>query len=234
MDAPPGVILAGTVHLDLDASLSLYDLLEYLQPACIAVEISPFSIRYRSRMEKTWLRRLAETVQRLPASRRCHLKLELLRRQLSIPFEWSTAVKYSAERGVAAIPVDSGRISRLELPTWEEELLSEENLRFLVSLENEPVDAYFSGHYRRAERFLKQPGRIPGAWCRLVFDENRGKREGLLARRITNLSRRFRPLVYIGGWMHLINLPSRVTLASRLEQDKLLRFLVTGNGTLKI
>jgi len=228
------IILIGTVHLDQEASSSLHLLLQSIKPACIAVEISAFSIRYRTRVQGAWLDRLAQVVQGLPVSKRRHLKIQLLERQLSMPFEWSTAKKYGEIGAIPVVPVDSGTISRRELPLWYVELLSEENLGFLVSDEDEPMESYFLGHYSKAERLLVHPERISEAYCQLVFDEKWCKREELLVRRITNLSRLFTPLVYIGGWMHLINTPSKVTLASRLGPDKVERYLVTKRQAVKI
>ena len=228
------IVLAGTVHLDCEASSFLYSLLGSINPACIAVEISAFSIRYRSRMEKIWLQRFSEMAGGLPVSKRRHLKLELLRRQISMPYEWTTAAKYASGQDIELVPVDSGALSRRELPCWQKDLLSEENLIFLTSLEDELDTLYFSNHFSSARRILKKPEMLSPIHCQLVFDENWCKREELLARRVINLSRRFSPLVYIGGWMHLINLSSRVTLASMLGQDKLDRYLVTSEDVMKL
>ncbi len=228
------ITLIGTVHLDIEAASNLYELLRPLRPACIAVEISAFSVRYRWRMEGRWLKRLAVLSERLPAASRDHVKLRLLRRQLSMPFEWVVAERYASENNILIIPVDSGEISRRELPCWNSKLLSEENLRFLVSTEDESLEAHFSDHYSKAHRLLRQPERISMAYYQLVFDESWCKREELLVRRVSNLSKRFRPLVYIGGWMHLINLPLQVTLASRLEKHRIKRFLITRNKAFKL
>jgi len=228
------VILAGTVHLDQDASACLYSLADSIAPACIAVEISPFSIRYRSGMERIWLRHFMEVMKYLPVVARKHIKLELLRRQISMPFEWSVAEKYALVHGIYSVPVDSGSLSRSELPKWKEELLSRENMRFLCSLEDETADAYFSHHYKKAIKILKNPEIFSGLHRQLVFDKNWCKREKVLARRVANLARRFSPLLYIGGWMHLIRFSVPVTLASILQIDRIDRFLVTRQEAVKI
>ncbi len=228
------VILIGTVHLDFEASMVLHELLETLRPACITVEISSFSVRYRSRMEGVWLHRFLEIVRALPVPKRGHLKLELLKRQISMPFEWSTAEGYASKAGIQVVPVDSGALSKIELPSWKGELLSLENMEFLASLEDEPSESYFSRHYARARHILREPERIQGGMHPLVFDENWCKREELLARRVKNLSRVFRPLVHIGGWMHLIRAPSQVTLASLVERGEAARFLVTRERVFEI
>jgi len=227
------IILAGTVHLDQEASESLFRLLESVRPACIAVEISPFSIRYRSRMEKAWLARFSRKLLNMPVSARGHLKLELLKRQISMPFEWSTAMLYASRHGIEAVPVDSGDLSREELPRWQKELLSGENIRFLGSLEDQSPGAYFSNHYKRALRILENPERFLEPGLELVFDENWCKREEVLVRRVGNLAKRFRPLFYIGGWMHLIRLSKPFTLASMLQMEPE-RYLVTKEKAMKI
>lgn len=234
MKQTANVILAGTVHLDQEASSVLYSLLEVVSPACIAVEISPFSIRYRSRNERIWLRHFIQAAGCLPVASRRHVKLELLKRQITMPFEWSVAKEYSSRHGIDSIPVDSSRLSRKELPNWQKELLSLENMLFLVSLENQSSMVYFSNHYKRALHILRNPKNFLESGGQLVFDENWCKREEVLVRRVANLAGRFSPLVYIGGWMHLIKLSEPLTLASMLKIDWMERYLVTRRKAVKI
>jgi len=221
--------MIGTIHLDIYAGTVLFDLLGQLRPECIAVEISSFSVRYRQKLQGLWLRRLRSILKEIPPSKRKHLRVRLLKRQLIMPFEWQVARKYGNFRSIPVIPVDSGEISKRELPSWKDELLNTDNILLAVSEQDISLDEYFSRHYDEAASHLLERKRPINQFIELVFDEQWCKREKTLAERIFGLCSTYKRVVYIGGWMHLLlpeNLPSLARLTRAITRE---RFLITGN-----
>jgi len=228
------VTLIGVVHLDVEAKAPLLNLLKTLQPDCIAVEISWFSIKFRTLHEKQWLGRLEKILCSLPEDKRNHFRIKLLKRQLTMPFEWEVAESFGNDAHIKVVPIDSGAISQQELPRWNEELLSQDNLLLATSEPDEPLDDYFVKHYKRAAYYLTRPNALPGAFLQAVFDKKWQKREKFLARRILDLASKNRKVVYIGGWMHLLDDHNVINLVHRLRHVLKDRFLITGTTVHKL
>ena len=226
--------MIGTIHLDICAGKILFDLLKQLEPECIAVEISSFSVRYRQKHQNFWLRRLGSILKELPPSKRKHLRIRLLKRQLIMPFEWQVARKYGNLRSVPVVPVDSGKISKRELPSWKDELLNTDNILLAVSEQDVSLDEYFSRHYKEAASHLLGRNAPINQFIELVFDGQWCKREKTLAERIFGLCSTHKRVVYIGGWMHLLlheDIPSLARLTNAITRE---RFLITGNKVQKL
>ena len=226
--------MIGIVHLDIEANTNLYGLLEHISPDCIAVEISNFSVNFRSRMCKSWKEKLEGIIERIGTRHRGHFRIELLKRQISMPYEWQAANRYAATFNIPVIPVDSGELSRAELPAWERELLSEDNMTLLISQEDQDIDKYFDRHYKKAISLLSRPDDMPFPFYQLVFEDSWCKRERILAHRVFELTERFDRLVYIGGWMHLLQTKHAVTLVGLLKHIGLLRLFVTRDKIVKL
>ncbi len=226
--------MIGTIHLDICAGRILFDLLRKLKPDCIAVEISSFSVIYRQKHQASWLRKLGSILKELPPSKRKHLRIRLLKRQLIMPFEWQVAKKYGNLSSIPVVPVDSGEISKRELPSWKDELLNTDNILLAVSEQDVSLDEYFSRHYNQAASHLLGRNESINQFIELVFDEQWCKREKTLAERIFGLCSTYKRVVYIGGWMHLLlheDLPSLAKLTRAVTKE---RFLITGNKVRKI
>lgn len=217
--------LIGTVHLDKRAEAQgLHDLLCQLRPQVILVEISPFSVAFRSAHQRQWLHTLWNIIKDWPAIKRRHSAIELLRLQLHMPFEWEIGRFYSREYGIHLIPIDSSELAKAELPLWQHELLTEYNLNQLVQQPHLELETYFADHYRMAQQLLRNEqkntsrgiqGHTKGL-LKWMEDEFWQRREGLLARRIERIVKKGMKTAYIGGWMHLIRHDLHDTLINRL------------------
>ncbi len=220
--------LIGTVHLDIDACHVLYNLLDRLKPSCIAVEVSCFSVAYRRKHQQRWLEKLNTIKKRLPEDKKGHFRIELLYRQLQMPFEWETAYKFAHIAGIPCIAIDCGEISRKELPGWDKELITESNLLLATAEPDQHINEYFSRHYRQALFYLANRDRPKDKFIKSVFDNQWYKREKILGKRLLSLSLKYHKVVYVGGWMHLIEGRNIFNLANIVKMAVKERFLLTG------
>ena len=238
------ISLIGTVHLDLKAAPVLFQLLETIRPECVTVEISRFSLWLRQAFETRWKRRLRESIKGLEADgldcSKIAPQLELLHRQISMPFEWECARRYAARHGARCLPVDSGDISRRELPFWDLKLLTRRNLKTLFEAEaasqsrgKDPLKEIFSRQYRQARGLFRQgdagirQGHLP--FCRQGW----AARERAMAARIVRAHKRYSHLAHIGGWLHMVRPGSGISAASLLDSYAPAIYLVTADGVLR-
>ncbi|NDY42158.1 hypothetical protein G3N55_04770 [Dissulfurirhabdus thermomarina] len=226
----PELILVGTVHLDPRGPEALEALLLRLPARVFTVEISAFSVRYREAVERAWSRRLAGSLAALPPAARGHAGIRLVRRQIRMPFEWEVTRRVARRLGRPCIPVDSGALSRRELPRWEAELLSPENLAALVTGPDYDLEARIGSHYREALRTL-EGGEPPDPAGASGGDPVTGfsgwaERERRVARRIRRILARCGPLVHVGGWEHLRTGAPWPTLARLLADLRPRRILL--------
>ena len=199
----PLLILIGTVHGDPQGYERALKLLQRWQPDLVTVEVSRFSLRYRRRQEPRWQRQLRQALKTLPAAAANHLAIRRVLAQVALPFEVRVARDYSRRGGIPWRPVDLGGPSRRHLPRYAQELLSPENLRALLDTEDEPLEDYVAGEYRRAHMSCQRPlwrplGANPETVRFLV-------RERLLARRLRQHLTEYRRVTHLGGWEHLVN-----------------------------
>ncbi|GEM_PF-4057752 len=259
------IILIGTIHLDCKASGSLEQLLRKLcaerEIGSITVEISRFSLWYRTFFYQYWIRRLERTllyldrVGRHPV--RDHPQVRLIRRQISMPFEWRTASAVAGDVDLPCVPVDSGVVARRELPCWHDQLLSARNISCLLeSSDFLDMGEIFQQQYARARRFLRggrEKSPYDFASLSVLQGEAWQERERLMARRIRRMASRHGRVVHVGGWHHLIKdfynhhgerllschaeeicRQDPVTLASILEDSLYAIYLVTSQGVERI
>lgn len=193
------LLLIGTVHGDPQGYDRVWKLLQVLRPDLIAVEISPFSVRYRQRRERDWLKQLSKALAGLPEKARGHLALQRLAAQVRLPFEARTARDWSRAYDTPWRALDLGELSRRHLPHYARELLTRENLESLLTTPNGSLEDWVAGEYRRARRAWEHgPGRLA------IFDsQNPLHRERFLARRLNRLAAKGR-VVHLGGWEHLV------------------------------
>jgi len=193
------LILVGGVHGDPQGYARVWKLLGFFQPDLITVEISPFSLRYRLRREKDWLKQLDHALARLPQSARDHLALKRLAAQVSLPFEVRAARDCSGANNTPWRALDLGDLSRRHLPRYGRELLTRENLESLLTTADGSLKDWVAGEFHRARRaWERRPARLPGSSPREARH-----RERFLARRLRRLTARSR-VVHLGGWEHLV------------------------------
>lgn len=215
------ITLIGTIHLFEESEEKLHSLLEELSPEVITVEISSFSVQFRRQRQDIWAKKLEKALGDLPKELLDSPTLELLRRQINTPYEWRVALEYSSQKTVRVLPIDVGDLSRDELPTWEHELLSRENIKYVSKNRDlKSVAEHFSRLKKEANRLLEKKNSYPVALHPLSWlkDPFWAQREVKLARRLFRVLRVCKEVVHISGWMHLIEGSPWKTLIDYLKE----------------
>lgn len=218
------LILIGTVHGDPQGYARAMKLLQRWQPDLVTVEVSRFSLRYRRRQEPRWQRSLRQALKELPAAAADHLAIRRVMAQVAQPFEVRVARDYSRRGGTPWRPLDLGGPSRRHLPRYARELLSPENLRALLGTEDEPLEDYVAGEYRRAHMSCDRP-----LWRPLAANPESRRfwaRERLLARRLRHCLAGSGRVAHLGGWEHLVPWRDATGLWQDLADLKPLRFFL--------
>ena len=174
--------------------------LAQLQPDMVTVEISPFSLRYRLKHGPGWQRQLARALALLPATAVRHLAIQRLVAQVALPFEVRAARDYHRRTGVHWRPLDLGGPARRHLPRYGPELLSPANLQTLLTTADGSLEEYVAVEFNRARLALEHnPRRLLTSGSTEIV-----RRERWLARRLRTLTSRYRQVVHLGGWEHLV------------------------------
>ena len=215
-----GLFLVGTVHLDREGAGTLGRLLDFISPCVITVEISRFSLRFRTRAMPVWFGVLARNLQILPAGRRGHALIRLMTRQLRLPWEWQTASLWAKRHEIRCMAIDTGEIARAELPAWHRELLGVSNLELLASGKNFDLGRYFTARRREAGMILhhKYSGCSAAHPLSYLGRKQWMEREYKVARRVEAVCKRTAPVVHICGWTHLVRDSAWKSLADLLEE----------------
>jgi hypothetical protein len=222
------IFLVGTVHLDPRLRELISELLNILSPSVLTVEMSRFSLDFRKKNEMPWLNKLHRFKKRLPIKDKNHSAIRLLERQLMVSREWTAASIYGEKNNIPVLPVDSSALARKELPTWEDSLIDIKNMKKLAGEPEFDLSSYFMDCYRQAEATLAghkgHPDPIhPMRWLKDGFWQ---KRERMLAARIRGVHRVKRPVVHIGGWMHLIHGSPWDTISDHLADLRPVRLFI--------
>jgi hypothetical protein len=136
----------------------------------------------------------------MPAGAERHLAIQRLAAQVALPFEVRAAREYSRRLNVPWRPLDLGFLSRRHLPRYATELLSQANLEALLATADGELEDFVAGEFRRARQaWAGAPRRrilprVPETW----------RRERFLSRRLRGLASRYRRVVHLGGWEHLL------------------------------
>ncbi len=200
------VFLLGTIHLDIKSAPFLKAAILDCKPDLITVEISSYSVRYRQAMYPKWCLCLKRALKQLPARKRGHPQVKLLKRQITMPYEWSIAKRYADCENIPCLTIDSGELAKKELPCWEKTLLAADNVKFLVKEPWFSLESHFLECHKLASKLWNKPD--PGqlhtvlAFLKEPFWQ---KRERIMATRLKRLSGLDYRLVHIGGWMHLLD-----------------------------
>jgi hypothetical protein len=221
------LILVGVVHRDPEGCHHLLRLLEEIRPRAVGVELSPFGLLWRETRSQALLEKLERLLQEFPAQAREHPNTRLIGEALRLPFEYLASELHCFENGIPLHLMDLNWISREELPLYEEEILTRENLAALLSLEGPDLGEIILAAYRRASRCLEAGGSLLEAGIRPPWSEKRGLlRESFMACRVRRLARRYERFVHVGGWIHLVRDPQGLSLAGLLRDLKPMRALL--------
>ena len=230
------IILLGACHGDPRGYRRTVEILGALKPDLVAVEVSPFALRFRMRHRRFLMARLRSSI--AVASRRlgipaaqayAHPQVRRLFLQIALPYEWRAARTHCALFALPCHPVDSSRFSRALICHWPE-LLSPANVGALLSLPSDETP-WAEAQYRRAAWALQNGGLFPSPKTRPPADDDLlEERERHLETQVRAILRVWEParLVYLGGWEHLLPAASPPTLAQRLRDLQPARLLLDG------
>ena len=194
----------------------------YLSPDMVTVEISPFSLRYRLKHGPGWQRQLTQVLAQLPAAAARHLAIQRLAAQVALPFEVKAARDYHRATAVPWRPLDLGSLARRHLPHYGSELLSPANLRALLATTDGTLAEFVAAEFNRARRALARSPRRPLT----SGTPEMMRRERFLARRLRTLTFRYRRVVHLGGWEHLVDWQDEPSLWNDLADAQPRRLLL--------
>jgi hypothetical protein len=199
--ADHSLILIGTVHGDPRGYARAIRLLAYLSPDIVTVEISPFSLRYRLKHGPAWQWQLTQVLSQLPGAAARHLAIQRLAAQVALPFEVKAARDYHHGAGAPWRPLDLGGLARRHLPRYGPELLTPANLLALLTTTDGTLEGFVAAEFHRARLALAgSPRRLSTSGTPEMV-----RRERFLVRRLRALWSRYRLVVHLGGWEHLVD-----------------------------
>ena len=202
--------LVGVVHLDVEGHDRLKDLLGYLRPGLITLQISPYAVKIRRRRGAELRAGLESNLAQ--AARLAGVPIDLARRhgaiaaletQIDLPFEFVAAREYARANHARIRLVDDSGLSRRFFRQLATEAISPENLTALLAAPDESLAV----RSRRARR--------EGTWVRQgmpVTKKPPPERDDFLAEAIARAHRRFHPRLHLHvcGWRHLGPLLTRL------------------------
>ncbi len=218
----PSLLLVGTVHGDPEGYGRAWRLLHYFRPQVVAVEISPFSVRYRERHGPIWAGLLEKSLASLPKETTRHLAIRRLRAQIAMPFEWQAAADYGRDSGATVLPLDLCGPARRSLTCYAREVLGRENLEHLLLTPDGSLRDFVSREFQRARASAFRPLMGLGG----ANQREAARREGYAARRLRNLAATGGRVLHVGGWEHLAPRFGGVNLFDLLVDLRPLRILL--------
>ncbi len=223
------LVLLGVVHKDPKGADRLWESLQEIRPQALGLEMSPLGLLWREKRSSQLLERLDGILKEFPVPMRTQAHIRLIREALRLPFEYVTCSHYAASRGVPLHLMDLNWISREELPRYETEILTRENLSNLLAMGRNNLQDTITAAYARARRCLQSNTSLQQLGINPPWSCKTGMvRESFLACRVRNMALRYDPFLYVGGWVHLAEDPKGHSLASRLRDLKPLRILLAG------
>lgn len=221
------LVLLGVVHRDPQGAVYLCKSLEKLRPQALGVELSPLGLLWREQMGPRLLGKLDFLLEEFPPAAKAHPEVRLMVQALGLPFEYLACRDYASSHGIPLHLTDLNWVSREELPGYEKEILTRENLALLLSREQTGLGERILAAYARARRCLDSGGLLKEVGITPPWVYKRGLlREMFMACRIRNMAGRYRVLVHVGGWVHLVQDPRGLSLASLLKDLRPVRMLL--------
>lgn len=227
------LILVGVVHRDPEGGRHLSQLLQEIRPQAVGLELSPLGLLWREAKGRELLGKLEELLKEFPAPARAHPELKLIAEALRFPFEYLAGVEYTSSQRIPLHLTDLNWISREELPRYENEVLTRENLAALLSMGPISLEEKFEAAYAKASRCLNSGCSLQEVGIRAPWRGKKGLlRELFLACRVRRLADRYHVFVHVGGWVHLVEDPPGFSLASLLRDLQPKRILLRSPGPL--
>jgi len=232
------LLLIGAVHGDPEGGIRLRNLLRAENPSIILVEVSPYGLAYRQRNGRRLRRMLSRRTGRIFKAGAASLKgtgaVRPLFRQILMPFEYSSSLRFSRESGARIHCIDLSSESRLLIAEQWNDMLTIENLTSLLKTEQEDSGASARRSYALASRLLAEKERsclnpYVRGW---LEDPAWQKREVHLAEQVRFHFERMKAgrLAYVGGWQHLLCPTDAGTLCDRLSPLKPRKILLNLAG----
>jgi hypothetical protein len=232
------LILVGTVHRDPDGFKKLAGVLARERPAGVAVELSPYGLRFRCREGRRLRRQLERRLRRWAKARGCAWQswgqLHAMDLQLALPFEYRAALRYCRDTAAPLSLIDLSSWSKEAIQTQWPQMVSPENLSLISAEPPEALRLVVRRDYEMATRLLHQPAQslVPAFLASCTEDPAWKEREASLAARVAELfgAMQMGRLVYVGGWQHLVASRGCGTLYERLEHLRPRRVLLADSA----
>lgn len=228
MEKSYSLILIGTVHRDPHGYKKLFRLLSEKKPKIITVEISSYSLSFRTNYVPEIRRTLRENLRRIQNEDGLSWK-EIISHgaimgifaMLKEPFEWQAANSYAHISNASLFDIDLSIYAQEKL-AYLTELVSLENLKLLKKFSSLPFFEEIAAQYTRANYLFQNP---PQIWP--VAQETL-EREKYMADKIRKIlkSKETVILCHIGGWEHLIARPDGKSLFHLLQDLNPQRILI--------
>lgn len=218
------LVLVGTVHRDPEGHDKLLSILNEEDPDCLTVEMSPYAVRFRREKRFVLASRVCDILEdfarEAPASL-CrdplfHPAIRNVLALIGFPFEYLAVTAFSRSRDVPFHCIDRSDFSKEKLLRVERDLITRDNLRALARLSPSEVYREIEQEYSLASMAFGK-GQI-AAYPR----QDNGEvvaRDRYMAGKIRALldGSRYRRLLHVGGWEHLIDHGKKDTLFTLLS-----------------
>jgi hypothetical protein len=225
--------LVGTIHRDPNGLPRLMETLERHAPDIITLEMSEYGVAFRERTAPRLKGKLLEILKglhekwgqkqdRKPDRPQNPLKIGAIRAillTLELPFEFRAVRAYCERKQISFRCIDLSKYSRAKLKMLQEELITEDNVRSILTLT--PMDPHgeFRNHRLVAKRLISQNADqiLIGAYLSGKIGDGTAHRDRYMSLRIKEILRNYKKTLHVGGWEHLLDDPQGKTLYGLLK-----------------
>lgn len=233
--------LVGTIHRDPNGLPRLKEILERKCPDIITLEMSEYGVAFRERAGPRLKERLFDTLQGLHEKKGQKERGELNRPQkpseisainsallaLELPFEFRAVKAYCERNRIPFRCVDLSKYSRDKLKTLREEMITEENLRKILSFAPKDPHEELQKQRALARRLTSQDADkfLIEAFLNGKMGHGIVQRDRYMSLRIKEILKNNGKTLHVGGWEHLLNDPEGKTLYGLLKDLRPKRIL---------
>jgi hypothetical protein len=225
--------LVGTIHRDPNGLPRLKEILERKCPDIITLEMSEYGVAFRERAGPRLKERLFDTLQGLHEKKGQKETGKVNRPQkpseitainstllaLELPFEFRAVKAYCERNRIPFRCVDLSKYSRDKLKTLREEMITEKNLRKILSFA--PKDPHEELRKQRtlARRLTSQNADklLIGVFLNGKMGHGIVQRDRYMSLRIKEILKNNGKTLHVGGWEHLLDDPEGKTLYGLLK-----------------